>query len=175
MHSGSNKRGLFARHIAGFAAVAFLLLQFMYGCDYARMKEDEAINTQRAAMPQMPQGTLPVKDGVEALRNANLDDLRNPLPFSKEMIEQGRVGYGYYCAQCHGVRADGNGTVGQSFAPLPTDLSLPYVQDQGDGELFYKISLGFLRHPPLAYTVSEHDRWAIINFIRSLGSTGSKS
>jgi hypothetical protein len=58
--------------------------------------------------------------------------------------------------------------VGQSFAPLPTDLADPRVQAQADGELFAKVSLGYRRHPPLADTVSEPDRWAVIAYVRSL-------
>jgi hypothetical protein len=48
----------------------------------------------------------------------------------------------------------------------------PGVQKQSDGELFVKISLGFGRHPPLANTVSEPDRWAVVNYIRSLKKSG---
>jgi hypothetical protein len=58
--------------------------------------------------------------------------------------------------------------VGQSFSPLPAALKDLYVQSQADGMLFKKISLGFQRHPPMAYTVSEEDRWALVHFIRTL-------
>jgi hypothetical protein len=65
-------------------------------------------------------------------------------------------------------KADGNGTVGQSFAPLPANLRDAGVQKQSDGELFAKITLGFRRHPPLASTVSDGDRWAVVNYIQSM-------
>jgi mono/diheme cytochrome c family protein len=94
--------------------------------------------------------------------------LRNPLPRNEDILDQGKEAYRYFCIQCHGPLADGHGTVGQSFAPLPADLKDKSVQSQSDGELFKKIGLGFRRHPPLATTVSEEDRWAVVHFIRGL-------
>jgi len=151
-----------------YVLAAFLLLQVLLGCDYARMKDDEAIQTYNASMPQMPQNTIPVKDSYVKLKKADPETLKNPVPYSPETVERGKEKYGYYCAQCHGPRGKGDGTVGQSFAPLPTDLSGNYVQQQSDGEIFYRTSFGFKRHPPLAYTVTEIDRWAVVIFIRSL-------
>jgi hypothetical protein len=42
------------------------------------------------------------------------------------------------------------------------------VQQQRDGKLFYRISFGYKRHPPLSRTVSEEDRWAIVHYIRTI-------
>ena len=136
-------------------------------CDYGRMKDDEAIHTYETTMPNMPQKTVPTTGGVEAIRETKPQDLINPLPRSPEAVERGKERYGFYCTQCHGPKGDGDGTVGQSFAPLPTHLLRRYVQKQSDGELFVKISLGFRRHPPLATTVAEEDRWAIIHYLRA--------
>ena len=146
----------------------FLLLHLLWACDYGKMKEDEAIHTYRAFEPEMPAKTIPTGGGIQVLREANPEELRNPLAFTGESVKQGQEAYGYYCIQCHGPSADGRGAVGQSFAPLPANLKDANVQDQSDGSLFYRISLGFNRHPPLWYTVAEENRWAIINYIRSL-------
>jgi len=145
-----------------------LLLPLLWACDYGRMKEDEAVHTYRAYIPEMPSKTIPTDGGIQILREADPDELINPIAYSQESVQRGKEAYGYYCVQCHGPLADGLGTVGQSFAPLPANLKAPNVQDQSDGSLFYRISLGFKRHPPLWYTVTEDDRWAIINYIRSL-------
>ena len=138
------------------------------GCDYGRMKEDEAINTYQTSLPDMPLKTIPTVDGIERLKEAVPRDLNNPLPRSQGIVERGKERYGFYCLQCHGPTGNGFGSVGQSFAPLPTDLTTSYVQKQRDGELYAKIGLGFRRHPPMATTVSEEDRWAIIHYLRSL-------
>jgi mono/diheme cytochrome c family protein len=148
--------------------VLLSLFQTILGCDYARMKDQESVRTYEAEPPEMPEGIIPVKGGYEVLKAAEPGNLHNPLPSTQDVIEKGRTGYGYFCVMCHGPKADGNGTVGQSFAPLPTDLKSSYVQQQSDGVLFYRISMGYKRHPSLFDTISEDDRWAIITYIRSL-------
>ena len=150
------------------AIVLISLSQTFLGCDYARMKDQESVRTYEAEPPEMPEGTIPTTGGYEVLKAAKPENLSNPLPSTQEVVEKGRTGYGYFCVMCHGPEADGNGTVGQSFAPLPTDLKSPYVQKERDGVLFYRMSMGYKRHPPLADTVAEEDRWAIITYIRSL-------
>jgi len=155
-------------------ASALLLLSIALlpagGCDYARMTDDEAVNTYGKKMPAMPSHTVPVDGGIEDLRSADPKTLVNPVPSTLQSLEMGRLAYSYFCIHCHGPLADGNGTVGQSFSPLPTDLRTPAVQSQSDGELFAKISLGYKRHPPLALTVATNDRWAVINYLRFLSS-----
>jgi len=155
------------------AVTMLLLLPVFWGCDYARMKEQESLRPYKKAMPEMPEGTIPREGGLEILKRANPETLRNPFPFTPDLVDRGKDGYAYFCVMCHGPKADGYGTVGQSFYPLPTSLNGPYVQGQPDGRLFSKISLGFKRHPPLAYTISEDDRWAIIHYLRSLGKKKS--
>jgi len=149
------------------------LLSAIWGCDYARMNDQESVRTYKKEIPEMPPETIPITGGVQILNSANPKDLKNPFPYTQGSVDQGKEAYFYFCVHCHGPKADGNGTVGQSFAPLPTNLTDLAVQKQGDGELFSKISLGSGRHPPLASTVSEPDRWAVVNYIRSLNKKPS--
>lgn len=150
----------------GLAALA--LLAALCACNYARMSDDEAVNTYGRELPAQPPGTVPAGGGYEVLRNADPRALKNPLPATAESAAEGKRVYENFCIQCHGPNLDGNGTVGQSFAPLPTDLAAAVVRGQSDGELFVKISLGYRRHPPLADTVSDKDRWAVLSYLRSV-------
>lgn len=171
----SNKtlRELQAQSLTWRAILLLLLfLPLLSSCDYGRMKDDEAVQTYQAKVPEMPPQTIPVDGGIQGLREADPDDLVNPLALSEESVRRGKEAYGYYCVQCHGPLADGRGTVGQSFAPLPANLKDPNVQDQSDGSIYYRISLGINRHPPLWDTVAETDRWALVNYIRSLVRPG---
>ncbi len=137
------------------------------GCDYARMKDQESVRTYEKEMPSGVEGTVPVNGGIEILKRSDPDKLLNPVASTNESLQRGKTAYGYFCIMCHGPKLDGSGTVGQSFAPLPTDLKGRAVREESDGLLFYRISLGYKRHPPLADTVSEEDRWAIINYVRT--------
>ena len=148
-----------------FVCLAFFGLS---GCDYGRMKDQEAIQTYGRQLPEMPGKTLPMTGGVEAIKDAAPERLRNPLRYTQETVHQGKEGYGNYCVMCHGAGADGNGTVGQSFYPLPPDLRRSSVQNQSDGSLYYTIIFGLKRHPALGYLISETDRWAIVHYMRSL-------
>lgn len=142
------------------------------GCDYERMKDQESVRTYEVKFPEMPSESIPFDPEHSRAQVAGLLWLVNPLPMEPKVIEQGKKAYGHYCSMCHGKRADGLGTVGQSFYPLPSDLRSPAIQALSDGDLFRIISLGSKRSPPLGATISEGDRWAIVAYIRHLA--GSK-
>ncbi len=152
---------------------ALIFLFLLPGCDYGKFKDQPSLRPYEIEFPGMPAGAIPVTGGLQMLRDMDGKEIHNPLPYHPESVRQGAVSYGYFCIMCHGANADGNGTVGQSFYPLPANLKQTAVQNQSDGELFYKITFGFKRHPPLAQTVAEPDRWDIINYLRSL--TGERS
>ena len=148
-----------------------VLLLFLFapaGCDYGRMNDQESVRTYEKKMPDGPPGTIPISGGVEVLSRTEPQDLKNPVSPTAAAVSQGKAAYFNFCVHCHGPKADGNGTVGQSFAPLPANLTDPQVLAQTDGELYYKVSLGFGRHPALASTIAEQDRWAVIHYLRSL-------
>jgi hypothetical protein len=148
-----------------------LITMTIWGCNYERMNDQDAFKTFKKEMPVPDRRTVPVEDGFQALAKAGVESLRNPLPFSKESIEKGRLAYGYFCVQCHGSKLDGRGTVGQSFVPLPADLVSPAVLSESDGLIYSRMRLGFGRHPVLYSTVAADDSWAIINYMRSLGGS----
>jgi hypothetical protein len=51
----------------------------------------------------------------------------------------------------------------------PGDFSKPDVQNQTDGELFYRISEGRDDMPSFKKKIpDEEDRWSLVNFIKTL-------
>ena len=158
----------------GLSGVGALLALFAFaalalcGCYYAEMRDDEAVQAYNQEFPQMPKKTVPVDGGIWVEREANPMELENPLSDNSRIVAWGWERYHFYCIQCHGPKLDGNGTVGQSFAPLPANLTGSQVQDQTDGEIFYKIRFGFNRHPVLYSTVTDNETWAIIRYLRSV-------
>ncbi len=153
-------------------AVLIALLAFasltLFGCYYAEMRDDEAVQAYNQEFPQMPKKTIPVDGGIWIEREENPMELVNPVPNDSKMVARGEESYQLYCVQCHGPMLDGNGTVGQSFAPLPSNLKSPQVQDQSDGEIFYKMRFGFNRHPPLYATMTDDESWAVVRYVRSM-------
>ena len=152
----------------GFKAFIFYDNEFKYG----RMWETPAVKAHEEPLLIMDRGVVPIGGGEAGLKSTHTSALRSP--FSKvdaEVLERGKALYYTYCAQCHGKYHDGNGTVGQSFHPLPSNLRSAKVQSMPDGSFFKEISYGVPggRQPPLATTIAIFDRWHIIAYVKSLG------
>jgi mono/diheme cytochrome c family protein len=163
--------------IASFL-VAFVLIAYkgltIIDNDFmpGRMRETPAIRPYEEPLLIMEQGVIPFEGGEAVYRAAIGKKLKSPIVRGDpNSIKLGRTLYSTYCAQCHGKYHDGNGTVGQSFHPLPTDLRSIEVQTLPEGMLFKRISYGVPngRQPPLATTVEVMDRWHIIAYLKSLG------
>jgi len=140
-------------------------------CNYERMVDQEYVRPYETRMPRVPAGAIPTDEGEDRYRWSPRGSLVNPIPSSAASVDRGRLCYEYFCIQCHGTATNGDGTVGQSFSPLPADLRSPAVQRLADDAMFRSISYGTPngRQPPLFYTVSAEDRWHLINWIRALG------
>jgi hypothetical protein len=82
------------------------------------------------------------------------------------MLSKGKKDYQAFCSHCHGVNLDGLGTVGQSFSPLPTNLTGEKATGLSDKELFFVISYGSEKTPALASSMSVGSRKAVIQYLR---------
>ncbi|MCG8332885.1 MAG: cytochrome c [Proteobacteria bacterium] len=131
---------------------------------WSRMQETPAVRPHEEPMLIMEEGTVPFHGGEEQIR-ASLADNTIQVPTSST-VEDGKVAYQVFCSHCHGPNLDGQGTVGQSFTPLPTDLAGTQAKQLSDVELFQHISYGGKRAPALASTMSVESRWAVIQYLR---------
>jgi len=140
---------------------------------YGRMRETPGVKPHETPLLVLEPGIVPIHGGDATYRLTSAADLVSSLNRqAPATIARGKNLYGVYCAQCHGINFDGNGTVGQSFQPLPANLRSPAVQAKTEGELFKSISFGIPggRQPALDTTITPLDRWFIIAFVQSLGS-----
>ncbi len=167
------KKILFLAIIAVIALVAYGALMFYDNTfPFGRMRETPAVRPYEEPLLIMEAGIVPFGGGEATYRAAEGRKIKSPLQkIDANVLEQGERGYFTYCAQCHGKYYDGNGTVGQSFAPLPGDLRSKKVQALSEGVIFKEISYGIPggRQPPLATTITIEDRWKIIAYIKSMG------
>ena len=94
--------------------------------------------------------------------------LKNPVPYSKKSIGQGKIIFARNCTACHGE--DGKALV--DVVANATDLTSPEVFRDGttDGEIFKSIQDGAGEGMPAfdSQIPKEEDRWHLVNFIRSL-------
>jgi len=163
--------------LAGFVAVVLtavyaVITLYDENMRVGRMWETPAVRPHEQQLLIMEPGVVPFGGGEAEYRNAKAEDLISPFKSDdSEVVASGKSLYFTYCAQCHGKYHDGNGTVGQSFHPLPGDLQSDRVQSLPQGTLFKEISYGVPdgRQPALATTIEVMDRWRIIAYVKSLG------
>jgi mono/diheme cytochrome c family protein len=94
---------------------------------------------------------------------------KNPLPSDKKTIEQGEKVAKINCASCHGARGKGDGAAAAALNPKPADWTSKRVQDEPDGEIFWKITTGRGAMPAWRH-LPENDRWAVVRYIRTLAA-----
>jgi len=163
--------------LVAVAAVIYVAYEALLYYDdnfiYSRMRETPAVRPYEQPMLIMEAGIVPFTGGEANYWIVAADELKSPLENDdpETALKLGKTVYFTYCAQCHGKNYDGYGTVGQSFAPTPTDLRSTKVQFKSEGALFKEISYGIPggRQPALATTISIMDRWRVVAYVKSLG------
>jgi mono/diheme cytochrome c family protein len=92
---------------------------------------------------------------------------KNPLPSDKKAVEQGEKVAKINCVSCHGNKGKGDGAAAVALNPKPADWTSKRVQDESDGEIFWKITTGRGAMPSWRH-LPENDRWALVRYIRTL-------
>ena len=94
--------------------------------------------------------------------------LKNPIPYSKKSVTQGRSGFVRYCSGCHGMDAKAT----MDVVADATDLTNTKVWRNGftDGEIFRSIRDGQSASMPAfgPQIKGDEDLWYMVNYIRSL-------
>lgn len=136
-----------------------------------RMYDQASVRTYSRQMPAMPGGTTPVKGRAVTAVLKTSETAKNPLPATAANVRNGRIYYGYYCLMCHGEKGDGDGPVGQSYIPKPTDLSSSSVDSLSDGQLYRKMLTGNGHDPVMIQTVLPDHRWPLVLYVRTFAGT----
>ena len=95
-------------------------------------------------------------------------ELKNPLAYTKENAEKGKVLYDIYCAICHGTKGDGKGTLVQR----EKILGVPSYDDPGrkitEGSIYHVMYYGINSMGSYASQTSIEERWLITQYVESL-------
>ena len=99
---------------------------------------------------------------------ASADNIKNPYKGNEKATLAGKKLFAQYCAICHGNKGKGDGMAGMALKPRPANFTKDAVQLQTDGAIYWKMTEG--KAPMAAYkeTLTEEQRWQLVNFIRSL-------
>lgn len=97
----------------------------------------------------------------------------SPTHFAATGIADGAGLYAAHCAGCHGAEGHGNGPDAAGLAIPPADLTAAHLWMHSEGELFWWLSHGIdspeggLAMPGFAATLSDDQRWALIDYVRA--------
>ena len=90
--------------------------------------------------------------------------LKNPSAFNNANVKAGRDLYTINCKSCHGDPGKNNAL---PLVPPPPDITSEKMLRNSEGALFFKITSGRVAMPSFAGTLTEEQRWKIINFMKS--------
>jgi mono/diheme cytochrome c family protein len=93
---------------------------------------------------------------------------QNPVPAGDGSIAAGKKAYLGNCLACHGVGGKGDGPAAAAISPPPRDLADPNISSQTDGALFWKITTGRKPMPHFDQTLTDENRWNVVNYVRTL-------
>lgn len=150
------------------------LIQDMMEQQALKAQDEEPFEKGKAASRLPPEGTVPV--GYKPYKypadpKAAAANLKNPLAgeLTPEILGIGQKKYDTYCAVCHGAKGEGDGPVAAKMALKPPPLVSDKIVNVSDGAIFHIITDGQGVMSSYAYQlVDERDRWAIVNYVRSL-------
>ena len=135
-----------------------------------------ACNTREAEIfPEM--GGMGMGSGMGQRHHAQVPEpytgMVNPVPTSEDSLTRGEEIYSINCATCHGDGGMGDGPGGSNLDPLPAPIAHT-SQMMADDYFFWRISEGGADFGtamiPYANILDEQARWAVINYLRALGS-----
>lgn len=99
---------------------------------------------------------------------SSASEVTNPHRDDPKATVTGKKLFNGYCTVCHGTKGKGDGMVSVGLRPKPSDLSSQKVQAQSDGSIFWKISEGRSPMPSYRQSLTEDQRWSLVNYIRTL-------
>jgi cytochrome c5 len=103
---------------------------------------------------------------------ASAKNVKNPVPATAQSIAKGKTVYETTCKSCHGDPGKNNGL---PLVPKPSDPASDVYQKNTDAELFYKIVTGRGAMVSFKTTISDTDKWNVINYARSVAKTKKTS
>jgi mono/diheme cytochrome c family protein len=176
------------KYFTGF----FILVVFLYSCDknrnhpgyiyspdmtystaYETYSEnpnfDDGMTMRTPVEGTIPRGFVPFqydRNDTDMVRAGK--ELRNPLTYSDENVQAGKIIYDRYCLLCHGQSGDGQGPIFVSglYPFPPASLINDKMKNKPDGEMYHQITLGWGIMGEYGTLTRPEDRWKVIGYIR---------
>ena len=95
------------------------------------------------------------------------EGLKNPIAWSENVEEEGKVLYERNCMHCHGEKGAGDGKVAAKYKGVP-NYSSDALKNLTSGHIFHVITHGIRRMYPHAAQVTPEERWKIVHYVHRL-------
>lgn len=110
---------------------------------------------------------------ADALRAGR--ELQSPVTGDRKALTRGATVYANFCETCHGPQGKGDGRVALRGFPAPPSLLDRKAIVMADGQMFHVLTYGQGNMPSYAAQLERVDRWAAIEYVRSLQGGVTKS
>ena len=184
----------YKKHIVAFIVMMILLVlmslssctnqkgyEFMPNMYRSPSLETYGENVSWGTTARMPvEGTIPIGyvpfeyDGtLEGYLSAGRE-LKNPISFTDDNMQEGKELYGMFCKHCHGTNGDGKGTVKHAvYSAIPAYNDNKMIRRTGgtmnelkEGHIYHTITYGLNAMGPHASQISSEERWKIVHYIK---------
>jgi len=93
--------------------------------------------------------------------------IENPIPVTAQALAAGQQVYGLFCADCHGMNAQGGSKTAIGIQKNPPDLK-KRLASHSDGDFFWKIQQGRGDMPGFKQDLEDREIWQVIQYLRNL-------
>lgn len=123
------------------------------------MTEQPSYRPQEPPRLHSPSGSVPRISRVHR---------RQTPPGAEDRNQHGERLFRINCAHCHGSTAEGDGPVAPYLPAPPANLRAPHAQEKPASALYAIITDGVEVMPAFKGELSSDERWALVDFIRSM-------
>ncbi len=128
-----------------------------------------------AAQGGQDQGTSSAKAAQTWVAPPDAAAVKNPVPSTPQNIDAGKSLYEDNCLSCHGDSGAGDGIAAQGLSVKPANFTDPkLMKSETDGALFWKISNGKGPMPSWKGSLSDTERWQLVDYIRTFLKGGTE-
>ena len=174
MRSPGRARILFASALAVLAGLLLTACESgAYPLDiFPEMHYQQSNRPGEPPLVQQVEGSVPTTGRESVVEFAQLTDQENPVEATLGSIVEGQELYRVNCAMCHGAEADGVSQVAPRFVNAgvraPPNLREGLALLSPDGYIYAVVTHGIGNMPSQQRLLTPSERWAIVNYLRSL-------
>ncbi len=125
-------------------------------------------------MRMPPEGTIPRRrHDTDPTEDSGRRDgewvERVPMGYSRALLARGKDRFGVYCSPCHGFDGFASTPIAAAMElRRPPALITPSIEALSDGRIYGVITSGYGLMPSYRDPLPEHDRWAVVAYLRAL-------